>query len=306
MRIFTDCENRGGLETAQQEQRSRIERVRDNLAGVGAVIAIASAKGGVGKSVVAVNIAAALALKGRKVAIVDADLNAPSIIRMLAMKPPRGLPMVEGIEPLAGPHGLRIVSSEMIAGGEAPAISFLEDDGNTPGPAESTQEIGYNDALARMLSLARFGALDVVIIDVAPGVGRLHQLAQIAPLTNVVIASHSSEQAVVATRHLIRLAANFGAPVTGLIENMAGFNCDGCRSVRPLMPEGSLAGVATEFSLPILARLPFDPRLAEASDRGVLFVHQFADTPVGKNLLRLALDVERMIMLGRAASSPNA
>jgi ATP-binding protein involved in chromosome partitioning len=306
MRIFTDCDNRGGLETAPPEGRARAERVRDNLGGAGAVIALASAKGGVGKSVVAVNIAAALALKGRKVAIVDSDLNAPSVIRMLAMKPSRGLPMVEGIEPIAGPHGLRVVSSEMIAGGEAPPISFLEADGGAPGPAESTQEIDYCDALARMLSTARFGALDVMIIDVAPGVGRLHQLAKIAPLTNVVLASHSSEQAVVATRHMIRLAAKFGAPVTGLIENMAGFNCDGCRSVRPLMPEGNLAGVATEFALPILARLPFDPRLAEASDRGVLFVHQFADTPLGKSLQRLALEVERMIMLGRPASSPSA
>lgn len=295
---------REGLEPPQQTMRGSIERVRDNLGNADAVIAIASAKGGVGKSVIAVNVATALALRGRKVAIVDADLNAPSVIRMLAMKQPRGMPMAEGIEPAAGPHGLRVVSSEMIAGGEAPAISFLEDAGAAAAPAESAQEICYGDALARMLSLTRFGALDVIIIDVAPGAARLHQLAQIAPLTNVVLVSHSSEQAVAATRHVIRLAAKFGAPVTALLENMAGFNCDGCRSVRPLMPEGNLAGVATEFSLPILARLPFDPRLAEASDRGVLFVYQYAETPLGKNLLGLAQDVERMIMLGRAAPSP--
>lgn len=304
MRIFTDSETRDGLEATQPALRGNIERVRDNLASAGAVIAIASAKGGVGKSVVAVNVACALALRGRKVAIVDADLNAPSVIRMLGMKTPRVMPMVEGIEPAAGPHGLRVVSSEMIAGGEAPAISFLED--ATPGPVESAQEIGYCDALVRMLSLARLGALDAVIIDVAPGAGRLHQVAQIAPLTNVMLVSHSSEQAVAATRHLIRLSAKFAAPVTGLLENMAGFNCDGCRSVRPLMPEGNLAGIATEFGLPILARLAFDPRLAEASDRGVLFVHQYADTPLGKNLLGLAHDVERMILLGRATPSPTA
>ncbi len=292
MRIFTDSETREALEPVEQARRGDIERVRDNLASAGAVIAIASAKGGVGKSVVAVNVACALALRGRKVAIVDADLNAPSIIRMLGMKTPRVMPMVEGIEPAAGPHGLRVVSSEMIAGGEAPAISFLED--ATPGPVESAQEIGYGDALVRMLSLARLGALDAVIIDVAPGAGRLHQVARIAPLTNVMLVSHSSEQAVAATRHLIRLAAKFAAPVTGLLENMAGFNCDGCRSVRPLMPEGSLAGMASDLELPVLGRLPFDPRLAEASDRGKLFVHEFADTPLAKSLLEIASTIERL------------
>jgi ATP-binding protein involved in chromosome partitioning len=302
MRIFTDSETRDGIEPAQPSLRGNIERVRDNLASAGAVIAIASAKGGVGKSVVAVNVASALALRGRKVAIIDADLNAPSVIRMLGMKPPRVMPMVEGIEPAAGPHGLRVVSSEMIAGGEAPAISFLEEPA-APGPTEAAQEIGYTDALVRMLSLTRLGALDAVIIDVAPGAGRLHQIARLAPLTNVMLVSHSSEQAVAATRHLIRLSAKFSAPVTALLENMAGFNCDGCRSVRPLMPEGNLAGVATEFGLPILARLAFDPRLAEASDRGVLFVHQYADTPLGKNLLGLAHGVERMILLGRSVPS---
>jgi ATP-binding protein involved in chromosome partitioning len=301
MRIFTDSAPRGAIDPAH-EVRGEAARVRDNLGGAGAVIAIASAKGGVGKSVIAVNIAAAIAMRGRKVAIVDADLNAPSVTRMLGMKPPRGLPMVEGIEPLAGPHGIRVVSSEMIAGGEPPPISFLDDAGAETAVGDSAQEAGYRESIVRMLSLTRFGALDVVIIDLAPGMDRLHQLAQIAPLGGVILVSHSSEQAVAATRTLIRLAAKIGAPVAGLIENMSGFNCDGCRSVRPLMPEGNLAGLATEFGLPVLTRLPFDSRLAEASDRGVLFVHQYEETPLGKSLVKLAQDIERKAALTRGAT----
>ncbi len=122
MRIFSDIGNGGSVEIADVR-----ERIRANLSGVGATIALASARGGVGKSMLAVNIAAALALKGRKVAIVDADLNSPSIAAMLGMKPQRRLPMIEGIEPAAGPHGLRVVSSDQLPGGEAPPMSFAQD-----------------------------------------------------------------------------------------------------------------------------------------------------------------------------------
>ncbi len=118
MRIFSDLETDGAVRPHADLAFSR-ERIRANLAGVGATIALASARGGVGKSVVAVNIAAALALKGKKVAIVDADLNSPSVAAMLGMKPQRNFPMVEGIEPAAGPHGLRTVSSAQLNGGEA-------------------------------------------------------------------------------------------------------------------------------------------------------------------------------------------
>src|SRR5271155_6062900 len=122
MRIFSDIANGGSVEITDVR-----ERIRANLSGVGATIALASARGGVGKSMLAVNVAATLALKGRKVAIVDADLNSPSVAAMLAMKPQRRLPMIEGIEPAARPHGLRVVSSDQLPGGEPPPISFVQD-----------------------------------------------------------------------------------------------------------------------------------------------------------------------------------
>ena len=122
MRIFSDIEADGsnGSDGSSVEIADPRERIRTNLAGVGATIALASARGGVGKSMLAVNIAAALATKGRKVAIVDADLNSPSVLAMLGMKPQRRYPLLEGIEPAAGPHGLRVVSSDQLPGGEPP------------------------------------------------------------------------------------------------------------------------------------------------------------------------------------------
>src|SRR5260370_41682454 len=129
MRIFSDIEADGsnGSDGSSVEVADLRERIRTNLAGVGATIALASARGGVGKSMLAVNIAAALATKGRKVAIVDADLNSPSIAAMLGMKPQRRYPTTDGVEPAAGPHGLRVISSDQLPRGEAPPISFVQD-----------------------------------------------------------------------------------------------------------------------------------------------------------------------------------
>ncbi len=116
MRIFSDIKSDGSIGPSLDLAGAR-ERIGTNLSAVGATIALASARGGVGKSMLAVNIAAALAMKGRKVAIVDADLNSPSIAAMLGIKRPRRYPMTEGIELAAGPHGLRVVSCDQRPGG---------------------------------------------------------------------------------------------------------------------------------------------------------------------------------------------
>jgi ATP-binding protein involved in chromosome partitioning len=297
MRIFTEFGANADSDAAARLEEFR-ERIRANLAVVERVVAIASAKGGVGKSVLAVNAATTLALKGRKVAIVDADLNAPSVMAMLGMKPPRRLPMAEGIQPAAGPHGLRVVSSEMLPGGEPAPISFLDMDASeAPKPADDGHpvELGYFGALARMLSQTRFGALDMLVLDLAPGLDRLYDATRALALSGTVLVSHPSDHAVRAARRAIEIAAGARADVLGIVENMSGFNCDSCRSVRPLMPEGAMAALAGEFEIPMLGRLPFDPRLAEMSDRGVVMVHESAETPIAKMLAAIAQQIEHLL-----------
>src|SRR5215831_14133370 len=297
MRIFTEFVADGG-----ENETQRSERVRANFSEVANTLLIASAKGGVGKSVVAVNLGGALARRGKKVAIVDADLNSPSVIAMLGMKQPRGLPMVEGIEPAAGPHGLRLISSDLLASVEPPPVAFVEPENEplptSPARATATKE---SDALFQMLTQARLGALDFALIDLAPGIEDLYAVARMVRPHGIVMVSHSSAQSVRATQQAVRVARRIDVPVVGLIENMAGFNCDGCRSVRPLMPEGNLAGAASDLELPVIGRLPFDPRLAEASDRGRLFIHEFADSPLAKLLIEIATTIERLAAARRRA-----
>jgi ATP-binding protein involved in chromosome partitioning len=302
MRIFTELA--AGADRDDSRQRQISDQVRGNLADAGAILLIASAKGGCGKSVITANVAGTFALRGKKVAIIDADLNAPSIIGMLGMRQPRGLPLVEGIQPAAGPLGLRVISSDLLPAGEPPPISFFDTDGpDTPQPLPEHQtEIRQSDAFLQMLAHARIGAVDYVIIDLAPGIEDLHAIARLVAPSAIVIVSHSSSQAVKATQQAVRVSRRIDAPVIGLIENMAGFNCDACRSVRPLMPSGSLAGAASDLDLPVIGRLPFDPRLAEASDRGKLFVHEFTDTPLAKSLSEIAATIERLVPLRRKDS----
>ncbi len=312
MRIFSDIDSDGSGGSSTDSAGVR-ERIRTNLVGVGATIALASARGGVGKSMLAVNIAAAWAMKGRKVALVDADLNSPSVTAMLAMKPQRRYPTTDGVEPAAGPHGLRVVSSDQLPGGEAPPISFVQDydqaDGNgsepvAPAPTRPA-ELNYREALSRMLAQSQFGTLDLLIIDLASGLDRLHALASMMTLDGVLLLTHPSAQETSAARHAIKIGRAIGAPVVGIVENMAGFNCDGCRAVRPLWPEGDLNGLAREAAVPILGRLAFEPRLADSTDRGVLFVREYASTPTGKVLAEIANQVEAIVATRtRAANTP--
>src|SRR5258708_38049096 len=302
MRIFSDIDSDGSGGSSTDSAGVR-ERIRTNLSGVGATIALASARGGVGKSMLAVNIAAAWAMKGRKVALVDADLNSPSVTAMLAMKPQRRYPRTDGVGPAAGPHGLRVVSSDQLPGGEAPPISFVQDydqaDGNGGEPIAPAlmrpAELSYREALTRMLAQSQFGTLDLLIVDLASGLDRLHALTSMMALDGVLLLTHPSAQETSAARHAIKIGHAIGAPVVGIVENMAGFNCDGCRSVRPLWPEGDLNGVARESAVPILGRLAFEPRLADSTDRGVLFVRDYAPTPTGKVLADVANQVEAIV-----------
>ncbi len=309
MRIFSDIEANGS-DGSSVEQADPRERIRANLVGVGATIALASARGGVGKSMLAVNIAAALATKGRKVAIVDADLNSPSVTAMLGMKPQRRYPLLEGLEPAAGPHGLRVVSSDQLPGGEPPPISFAQDhedganDGVPVAPARPA-ELSYRAALTRMLAQSQFGSVDLLIIDLASGLDRLSSLASMVTLDGVLLLTHTSTQDTVAARNAMKIIGAIGVPVVGIVENMVGFNCDGCRAVRPLWPEGDLHGVAREADVPILGRLAFEPRLADSTDRGMLFVREYASTPTGKVLAEIANQLEAIVAARtRAAATP--
>ncbi|HXW84427.1 MAG TPA: P-loop NTPase [Candidatus Binataceae bacterium] len=306
MRIFTDLSD---TDSPNSEHENARTHTAANLAGVRFIVAVASAKGGAGKSSIAVNLAVGLALKSRKVAIVDADLNAPSVLPLLGMKRRLGAPLTDNIEPAAGPHGLRVVTSDMLPAGEAPPISFIDNDAALAAALTNHRRptvASRAHALRTLLSQSRFGALDFLIVDLGPGVGALHEVAALARIDATLLVSHPSERAGDATRRAVELALEAVIPIAGIVENFAGYYCDHCRGVRPLLPEGAIVGLTQQFELGLQARFGFDPRLAESCDRGTLFIRDNPDSPTAKMFAELTLNLERWLAARPTVSQQSA
>ena len=304
MRVFTEFDD-PATNGAGEKLFHDSELIRRNLSSVKATLVLASAKGGTGKSLLAVNIAGALAHAGKKVGIMDADLNAPSILQMLGTKAPLRYLSSEGIEPAAAPLGIRVTSAELLTEGLRPAMSFLDEE-PPPAPVPVVPvRLTHSSAMRRMLSQTRFGPLDLLIVDLAPGTEELYRMMRIFTPTGVMLVTHASGGAAAAIRHALEMNKDMAAPIVGAIENMVAFGCDNCRSVRPLFPQGETTRIAREADIPIVARLPFDPRFAESSDRGRIFVSESSETPIGKQLIEMARQIDAILTARvRKAAAP--
>ncbi len=251
------------------------------LAQVKSIVAFASAKGGTGKSTMVANFAAALALKGRKIGIADADFDAPSVAPMLGLPRVRLISATGAVEPANGPFGIRIIANDPAA--DEPPPNFAADDAHleaadSPLVQESEEFTSLDDLIAR----ARFGALDLLLIDLPPGFKHAIRLCDSIERGGVVVVLPASATALAAVRRSLEQARRKGIRSLGLIENMQGFYCGNCHSVRPLLPRSDIGALARDFDLPILGRFPFDSRLAESCDTGRPFVREYPEAPVTK------------------------
>ncbi len=305
MRVFKDGESQlPDINAADTNQVSAAQ----GLAGIKCILAIASARGGTGKSSIAVNIAVSLTQLGVKVGLLDADINSSSILPMLGMKPVRRPPFSEWIEPAAGPLGLRVVGSDLVPDRRSVPPNFLEVEG-VVGPENNGHppvEISYSAALASLLYRTQFGSLDLLLVDLACGLESFARFNQLAPRAGLIVVAHPSEQCARATTGMLEFAASRDVSAYGIIENMLGFHCDRCHSVRPLMHQGGLAAVARAARVPIIERLPFDPRFAETTDLGAIFVREYPDIPLAKQFVAIAQTIKRSLSAIAAAQAASA
>jgi ATP-binding protein involved in chromosome partitioning len=235
---------------------------RKVLPGVKRVVAVASGKGGVGKSTVAVNLAAALSRHGSRVGILDADIYGPSVPLMLDTKYVRpGLVQDEQgrslIEPVEN-YGIKMLSIGFFAGDDQ-AVAWR-------GPMASK-------ALTQMITEAAWGELDFLILDLPPGTGDIHlSLVQLLPLSGVIVVSTPQEVALADARKGVAMfqMPNIQVPVLGLVENMAWFTpLELPENKYFIFGEGGAAKLAAELNIPLLAQIPLVQGIRESGDRGL-------------------------------------
>jgi len=258
----------GGLPGVERVDVSMTSQVRaasnvpqgDLLPGVRNVIAVASGKGGVGKSTVTANLAVALAKTGARVGLVDADIYGPTIpglfgltgYRPMVHETPEGKPVMEP----AQAHGVKVMS-----------IGFFVEDPSQPviwrGPM-------VGSGVRQLVGDADWGELDYLLVDMPPGTGDATlTLAQSVPLAGVIIVSQPQDVSLAIALKSLKAFQSLKAPILGILENMSYFICDNCDKRHDIFSHGGARKVAEQFEVPFLGEIPLALDIRESSDSGV-------------------------------------
>jgi len=247
------------------------------MPGVRNIVAVASGKGGVGKSTVAVNVAAACAAEGAKVGLLDADIYGPSQPTMLGLEGAR--PSSDDgktMEPLRA-HGL-----------EAMSIGFLVDDRQPMawrGPMVTS-------ALTQLLNQTNWHDLDYLFIDMPPGTGDIQlTLAQRVPVSGAVIVTTPQDVALADARKAIEMFRKVNVPVLGVVENMSVHICSSCGHEEPVFGSSGGADLAREYDIPLLGRLPLELAVRIGADSGTPAVVAQPDSAAARRLRDAALRI---------------
>jgi ATP-binding protein involved in chromosome partitioning len=253
------------------------------IPGVAAIIAVASGKGGVGKSTIAVNLALGLRDLGLKVGILDADIYGPSLPRLLAIKEKPQTAGGTRLKPIVR-HGMPVMSIGFLVEEETPMI--------WRGPMVMS-------ALTQMLREVEWGELDVMVVDMPPGTGDAQlTMAQQVPLKGAVIVSTPQDLALIDARRGIAMFRRVNVPVLGIVENMSTFICPHCGERSDIFGHGGARREAERLSVPFLGEVPLALDIREKSDAGA----PVAAEPGGAHA-KIFRDIAARVRLGLQAES---
>jgi ATP-binding protein involved in chromosome partitioning len=259
------------------------------IPGVGAIIAVASGKGGVGKSTTAVNLALGLRDLGLRVGVLDADIYGPSIPKLFAIK---GRPQTKGgtrLIPMDG-YGLKVMSIGFLIEEETPMI--------WRGPMVMS-------ALTQMLREVEWGELDVMVVDMPPGTGDAQlTMAQQVPLRGAVIVSTPQDLALIDARRGIAMFRRVNVPVLGIVENMSYFLCPHCGTRTDIFSHGGARHEAERLGVPFLGEVPLHMAIRETSDAGLPIVATAPDSTHAEIYRAIAARVRDGIAGGTERAAP--
>jgi ATP-binding protein involved in chromosome partitioning len=245
---------------------------RQPIPGVKNLIAVASGKGGVGKTTVAVNMALALGKLGYKVGLLDADVYGPNVPIMLGSKSePMATPQ-QRIMPVEA-QGVKMISMGLLNPGDKPVI--------WRGPM-------LHSVITQFLRSVEWGELDYLVIDLPPGTGDVQlTLIQTVAVTGAVVVTTPSTVALADVRKAIEMFRQVNVEVLGVVENMSTFNCPHCGKPVDIFGHGEGAKTATEYGVPVLGEVEIDPRIRLGGDTGKPVAAQGETAPAAQSLYRV-------------------
>ena len=269
---------------------SRHGRPSEPLPGVKHIIAVASGKGGVGKSTVACNLAVGLAKLGLAVGVLDADLFGPSMPKLFGLHSKPGL----------APDGKRLIPLESV-GVKVMSIGFLIDEG-APVVWRGPMVVS---ALNQLLREVVWGELDVLVVDMPPGTGDTQlTMAQNVPLAGAVIVSTPQDLALIDARRGIAMFNQVKVPLLGVVENMSYFVCPHCGGRTDIFSHGGARKEAEKLGVPFLGEVPLDIAIRTNSDEGRPVIASMPGSPQADALLQIAQRVADTLIAGAPGAKP--
>ena len=250
-----DCSSCGADCPSRQNPESMIEKLND-LSHVKKVIGIVSGKGGVGKSLVTSMLAVTLRRRENAVAVLDADITGPSIPKCFGLKG-RAMADENGMYPRESKTGVKVMSINLLLEEETAPVVWR-------GPVIA-------GAVKQFWTDVVWGDVDYMFVDMPPGTGDVPlTVFQSLPLDGIIIVASPQELVGMIVSKAVEMAKLMNIPVLGLIENLSYYQCPDCGKKVSLFGESHLDEVAAKYALPVLGRLPIDPTLASACDRGII------------------------------------
>ena len=265
------------------QRQPAAQQARPLVPGVKAIVAVASGKGGVGKSTTAINLAMGLASIGERVGLMDADIYGPSIPRMAGLSGRPGTSDGKKLRPMEA-YGVKCMSMGFLVDEDAPMI--------WRGPM-------VQSAIQQLLGDVEWGELDVLVVDLPPGTGDAQlTMAQKVPLTGAVIVSTPQDIALLDARKAINMFRKVDVPILGVVENMSYFCCPNCGHRAEIFAHGGARACAEKFGVDFLAEIPLDLRIRETSDDGKPIVATEPRSHQAEAYRNLALSVRDKLTAG--------